>query len=83
MNNIAPNSAPLYKGEHYKIHTLLQIVLPYPLPPSLRPFYTFAHIHTTHNSLALNAFPSSVGAIDQAQILFYPLIQPVNGVVFP
>jgi hypothetical protein len=23
MNDIAPNSASLYKGEHYKIHTLL------------------------------------------------------------
>jgi hypothetical protein len=42
--------------------------------------YTLNHKYTKHRSLILVAFPSSVGAIDQAQILSYPLIRPVNAI---
>ena len=49
-------------------------------PAFLKYAYTLNHKHTKHRSLILVAFPSSVGAVDQAQILSYPLIQPVNAV---
>jgi hypothetical protein len=63
MNDIAPSSAPPYKGEYYKIHTLPLTVLPYYLPSFLRPSYTSVYIYTTHNYLALDAFPNSVSAL--------------------
>ena len=69
MNDIAPSSAPLYRGAHYRIYTLLLTVLPYYLLLFLRPSYTSVHIYTTHNSLALDAFPNSVSALIQVQIL--------------
>jgi hypothetical protein len=69
MNDITLNSALLYRGAYYRIYTLSLTVLSYYLLLFLRPSYTSVHIYTTHNSLALDAFPNSISALIQVQIL--------------
>ena len=49
----------LTKGLHKK-HSLQLTVLPYYLPPSLRPFYTSVRTYTTHNYLVYYASPGSL-----------------------
>jgi len=82
LNEIAPNSAPLYKGRLYKMYTQILTVLPYPLPPSLRPFYTLLHIYTMRN-YPVYASPNSVNTVIQVQILVSHQVHSIGPATLP